>query len=294
MIAEPGRPRTEVHARDRRQDTEFATVADDYLLGRAQPEEQRLQRQINDLGPDSAAQFDLIGISPGEQVVDLGCGPGGVLHLLAERVGPAGSVLGIDRSPHFVEQARRFVAGRGLSQVEVREGDAYDTRLPRSAFDGAHMRLVLVNVPEPERIVREMVSLVRPGGWVASFEADYLPHTCDPPLPAWHRLLEAYKAYSMAHGIDLFVGRRTHRMFREAGVKDICVVPVIHVYPPGHDRRPILRDFIGNLSGRLVKEGFLTQRKIDEDMAALENHLSDPEVLVTSHLFYRLWGRMPL
>jgi ubiquinone/menaquinone biosynthesis C-methylase UbiE len=178
-------------------DMRSATPADDYLLGRDEPEEKRLQRQIANLAPDSEAQLDALGIKPGERVVDLGCGPGGVLHLLAER---AGSVLGIDRSPHFVELARRFVAGRGLSQVEVREGDAYDTGLSRGAFDGAHMRLVLVNVPKPEWIVREMVSLVRPGGWVASFEADYLPHTCDPPLPAWNRLLEAYKAYSKAHG----------------------------------------------------------------------------------------------
>jgi ubiquinone/menaquinone biosynthesis C-methylase UbiE len=98
------------------------------------------------------------------------------------------------------------------SGVEVREGDAYETGLPRASFDGAHMRLVLVNVPEPERIVREMVSLVRPGGWVASFEADFAGLICDPQLPEWTRLLDAYIAYSAAQGIDLFIGRRTHRV----------------------------------------------------------------------------------
>src|SRR5262249_23680104 len=148
---------------------------------------------------------------------------GGVLHLLGKRVGPTGSVIGIERSPHFVDLARRFVADLALPQVEVREGDAYDTGLPRASFDGAHMRLVLINVPEPERIVREMVSLVRPGGWVASFEGDFLSHLCDPPLPAWTRLVDAYIAYSAAQGIDLFIGRRTHRLFRDAGVVDINV-----------------------------------------------------------------------
>ena len=107
---------------------------------------------------------------------------GGVLHLLGKHVGPAGSVLGIDRSAYFVDQARRFAADLDLTQVEVREGDAYDTGLPRASFDGAHMRLVLVNVPKPELIVREIVSLVRPGGWVASFEADVPTRVIDPPL----------------------------------------------------------------------------------------------------------------
>jgi tRNA A58 N-methylase Trm61 len=83
------------------------TQPDNYLLGRAEAEEARLKRQIANLAPDSDAQFDKIGIRPGEHVVDLGCGRGGVLHLLARRVGHTGSVLGIERSQHFVALARR-------------------------------------------------------------------------------------------------------------------------------------------------------------------------------------------
>ena len=154
---------------------------DVYLLGRSETEELRLKRQIADLAPLSDAHLAEVGIKAGERVVDLGCGPGGVLHLLGKRVGPTGSVLGLERSPHFVELARRFVADLGLTQVEVREGDAYNTGLPRGSFDGAHMRLVLVNVPKPELIVREMVALVKPGGWVASFEADAERMVLDPP-----------------------------------------------------------------------------------------------------------------
>lgn len=269
------------------------TQPDDYLLGRAEAEEVRLKRQIANLAPDSDAQFDKIGIKPGERVVDLGCGPGGVLHLLGKRVGTEGSVLAIERSSHFVEQARRFVSDHALAQVEVREGDAYDTGLPRRSFDGAHMRLVLVNVPEPERIVREMVALVRPGGWVASFEADYFTHICDPPLPAWTHLLDAYTAYTVAQGIDIFVGRRIHRLFRAAGVEDIRVDAVVHVYPPGHDRRPILRDFITNVRDKLIGGGFITLSELERDMADLERHLAEPDVMVTSHMFFRLIGRVP-
>lgn len=266
---------------------------DYYLLGRDKAEEARLKRQMADLAPDSDAQFEKIGIRAGEHVVDLGCGPGGVLDLLGERVGPTGSVLGIERSPRFVTLARRFAADHALPQVEVRQGDAYDTGLPRASFDGAHMRLVLVNVPEPERIVCEMVSLVRPGGWVASFEADFLAHVCDPPLPEWTRLLDAYIAYSAAQGIDLFIGRSTHRLFRAAGVVDIHVDAVVHVCPPGHDRRLILRDFINNVREKLIEGGFIERSDLERDVAVLECYLSDPEALVTSHLFYRLWGRLP-
>lgn len=95
----------------------------------------------------------------------------------------------------------------------------------------------------------------------------------------------------MAHGIDLFVGRRAHRLFRNAGVEDIRVDATVHVYPPGHDRRPILRDFISNVSARLIDGGFIGRTELERNMAELEAHLSRPDVQVTSHVFYRLCGR---
>lgn len=274
-------------------DIRALTRTDNYLLGRAENEVARLRRQIETLAPDSRAQLDRIGIKPGERVIDIGCGPGGVLHLLAERVGAAGSVLGIERSPHFVELARRFAADLGLLQVEVRDSDAYDTKLPKGSFDGAHMRLVLVNVPEPGRIVREMVSLVRPGGWVASFEADYLPYCCDPPIEAWTRLLDSYSAYARAQGIDLSVGRRTHSLFKDAGVVDMRVDAVVHVFPPDHERRRFPSALIGNVRERLIDGGFVTEAEIDRDLAALESHLADADVQVISNMFFRLTGRLP-
>jgi SAM-dependent methyltransferase len=270
------------------------TQPDVYVLGRSTAEEERLKRQIADLAPDSDQLFERIGVKPGERIVDIGCGPGGALHLLAKRVGPTGSVLGIDRSAQFVESARRFAVDLGLTQVEVREGDAYDTGLPRASFDGAHMRLVLVNVPKPELIVREFVALVRPGGWVASFEAAAsMPHITDLPSPEYTRLRAAFDAYARSQGIDVHVGRRTHRLFREAGLTDINVDAVVHVYPVGHSRRPIFRDFINNVRDKLIDDGFIAREELERDLGLFEEQLADPEVLVTSQPFFRLWGRVP-
>jgi SAM-dependent methyltransferase len=269
------------------------TQPDIYLLGRGKSEELRLKRQIADLAPLSDAQLVEVGIKAGERVIDLGCGPGGVLHLLGKRAGPTGYVLGLDRSSHFVELARHFAADLGLTQVEVREGDAYDTGLPRASFDGAHMRLVLVNVPKPELIVREMVSLVRPGGWVASFEADVEAMVLDPPSAEYDRLRRAYIKNARSKEIDLFIGRRTHRLFREAGLIDISVDVAVQAHPPGHSRRPIFRDFILNVREELIAGGFITKEDLERDLTSYESQLADPQVVATSSLYFRLRGRVP-
>jgi len=273
---------------------ELRLQAQPYLLGYSEDEELRLRRQAGELRQESASLFDRVSLGAGSRAIDLGCGPQGVLDLLSERVGSAGRVVGLERNRKSVEMAKRFVADRGLKNVEVVQGDATATRLPGASFDLVHARLVLVNVPYVEAVIREMVRLARPGGVVASHEADYVSHFCDPPLPAWDRLFEIFKAYSFANGIDLFVGRRTHRLFREAGLVDIEVNPVIHVYPHGHNRRMIFWHFLQNVRDRVLEQELITESEFSELTAELKEHLDRPDTLVVSHLFFQVWGRKPL
>src|SRR5262249_18102197 len=200
----------------------------------------------------------------GARVIELGCGPRGCLDLLSERVGPQGAVVGLELSQEAVQLARQFVAERHLGNVEVLQGDAHATGLPRASFDLATARLVLVNVPEPEQIVTEMVALVRPGGIVALHEADYVSHLCDPPHPAWSRLMQALETYGQENGIDLFIGRRVPRLLREAGLLEVQTHPIIYLHPPGHWRRMILWQFVQNLRERLIAQGVLAAAELDD------------------------------
>lgn len=269
------------------------TEPDEYLLGYRQSEQERLQAQALQLAHESAWLFEQLPVGPGDRVVEIGCGPRGCLDLLANRVGPSGAVVGVERSDDAVAMARAFVAEQGLSNIEVVHGDARATGLPKESFDAVTCRLVLVNVPQPEEILAEAVALARPGGAVAFHEADWLPHICDPPSAAWDRAIEVLAAYSISNGIDLFVGRKLPRLLRDAGLVDVQSRPVIHVYPPGHGRRPILLDFVENLSDRLLEAGTIGSDELGRLKPALRDHLENPETLVLSHLFLQSWGRKP-
>lgn len=264
-----------------------------YFLGHSAVEQRRLQQQAGELAEESAELFDQIGLEQGSRVVEIGCGPQGCLELLSSRVGPAGSVVGVELSQHAAELAREFLRERRINNVEVRQGHAADTGLPREYFDLVTARLVLVNIPEPEKIVAEMVALVRRGGVVALHEADWIAHVCDPPLPAWDRLRQVLDAYSDSKGIDLYIGRRIGRMLRDAGLMDVQVKPLIHIYGPDHSRRPIFLQFVNNLHERIVSERLISEEEFAECVASLERHLSHLETLVISHLFIQTWGRKP-
>ncbi len=120
-----------------------------YPLGSSRGESARLQRQAEELAADSAALLDRVGLLPGQSAIDLGCGPRGILDMLAERVAPAGRVVGLDADPAHTAMAAEFAAARGLSGVEIITGDARSTGLPAGSFDLVHARTLLVNLPEP-------------------------------------------------------------------------------------------------------------------------------------------------
>jgi SAM-dependent methyltransferase len=265
--------------------------ADPYLLGYRQSEQERLERQADELAHESAWLFDQIGVSQGWRVVEIGCGPRGCLGLLSERVGSAGRVVGVERSAEQAATASDFAAASRWTNVEVLCADGRSTGLPSGAFDLATARLVLVNVPQPEEIVAEMVRLVRPGGIVACHEPDASTQRIDPPHPAQDMILELLASYGAKQGIDRSIGLRVPRMLREAGVIDLRVNPLVHAYPPGHGRRLLLLDFAENLRARLVEQRLVSAAELDRLVTDLRRHLEDPETLVISGLFLQIWGR---
>lgn len=127
-----------------------------YALGTSPAERDRLRRQSEELRAHSAALLDRVGVERGWNAIDLGCGPSGIIDLLAERVGPEGSVTGLDVNPANVTLARAFADERGLANLNIAEGDARRTGLPPSSFDLAHARTLLINIPDPAAVVAEM------------------------------------------------------------------------------------------------------------------------------------------
>ena len=76
---------------------------DEYFLGYRQDEQKRLRLQARQLADESSWLFGQLALAPGARVVEIGCGPQGCLGLLAERVGPSGAVIGVERNEESVE-----------------------------------------------------------------------------------------------------------------------------------------------------------------------------------------------
>jgi SAM-dependent methyltransferase len=269
-------------------------ATDVYALGSDPGESARLQRQSDELRPESIALLSRISLKPGQSAIDLGCGPSGILDLLSAAVSPGGRVVGVDADAAHVALARQYAGPRGLANVEVRQADARDTGLPSDSFDLVHARTLLVTIPEPAQVVAEMARLARPGGWVASQEPDAAEHAmCYPPLPAWDRLSELFRASFSRSGADLRIGRRLTELYRQAGLSDIEVVAHAPLYPAGHSRRTILPDLVRSLRPVILELGLSDEHELTELDAEVRRHLADPHTVSLMHLLVVAWARKP-
>jgi ubiquinone/menaquinone biosynthesis C-methylase UbiE len=263
-----------------------------YALGRNPAESARLQRQSDELAVDSAVLLDRVGLEVGAAAIDLGCGPRGILDLLAERVSHTGRVVGLDADPSHSAMAKSFAAEHGL-EVEILTADARDSSLPAGSFDLVHARTLLINVPEPGEVVAEMVRLAKPGGHVASMEPDTEHVICYPPHAAFTRLCEIFPLVAARNGADPDVGRRVSELLRDAGLEDVRAEVRAQLYSVGHSRRTIRLDLVRTMSPQIVEMGIATDNELDELDRAARNHLDDPRTLVMSGLLFLCWGRKP-
>jgi SAM-dependent methyltransferase len=264
-----------------------------YALGSSLEESSRLQRQAEELAADSAALLDRMGLRPGRSAIDLGCGPRGILDLLAERVGPAGRVVGLDADPAHAAMAAEFAAGRGLTGVEIMTADARSTGLPPASFDLVYARTLLINVPEPADVAAEMMRLARPGGWVASMEPDSEYGRCYPPLPAFDRLCEIFTAVFRRNGADPWIGRRVPELLRRAGLGHVQVEAKVQLYPPGNSRRTVRLDLVRSMRPQVLEMGLATGTELDELDAAARAHVEQADTVVITGLLFLTWGRKP-
>jgi ubiquinone/menaquinone biosynthesis C-methylase UbiE len=156
----------------------------DYVLGHADGERLRLIRQARLLAPATEHFLRDAGIVSGMRVLDIGCGVGDVTILVAQLVGPAGSVVSIDLDQASIETAKKRAGAVGLANTTFRRADIA-TFTDAEPFDAIVGRLVLEFLPDPAAAISRLCALLRGGGIMALQEPSWkiwLAYTAHLPL----------------------------------------------------------------------------------------------------------------
>ena len=168
-----------------------------------------------------------IQIKPGDNVLDLGCGPGLWSRMFSEYVYPHGRVVGIDGLAESIAYARRSLEQKPSSEyIEFHQADFYSIPFDTSSFDITFCGNCLPYVNEPCKLLSEQKRVTKPGGRVISKEYDgavLVLHPVDPLL-----LSKVLYATERALGdrdpkqkYDNVPGRKVRTWFQRVGYQDI-------------------------------------------------------------------------
>jgi SAM-dependent methyltransferase len=263
----------------------------EYALATGESAAHRLRILHRLYGPGTLRVLLDAGLRTGMRVADLGCGVGMVTALLAELVGPKGHVVGIDASAAQLAQAREpsFVGPR--KNVRFVEASATDTGLPAESFDLVYCRFLLIHLSEPETALREMWSLLKPGGIIVCEDGD-LTSAGSLPSSALGAFADLWGRLGPKRGVDYTLGNRLFALVRAAGFP----VPEITFNQPvavrGENKR-LLELSVAEAGPAFVEAGLISAEALADTLALMRRANSDESILALMPRMSQVWARKP-
>ena len=167
----------------------------------------------------------------GQEVLDVGCGPGTLTIETARRVLP-GRVVGLDVNPEMLAAARETSPPGALPNLSFLEGDIRDGGW-EDEFDLVTAARVLQWIPDAERAIAPMVAAVRPGGLVIALDYDHTRARWVRPPESWRRFYAAFLDWRAAGHLDNAIVRRLPGLFEAAGMTEVRTVPHVSTVSAG-------------------------------------------------------------
>lgn len=225
----------------------------------------------------NSAAYLIPRLLPGQQVLDVGCGPGTITTDLAQRVAP-GSVTGIDNNPAPLTEARAAAQHQRAYNVTFEVADVYDLDYPDATFDVVHAHQVLQHLASPVAALHEMRRVCKPDGVVAARDADYAAMTWYPPRPGLDRWLGLYRRLARSNLAEPDAGRQLLSWARAAGFEQITSSASAWCYATPEERA-----WWGGLwADRITSSAIAAQ--------AVNRHLATREELEEMATAWRQWA----
>ncbi|NJN43106.1 MAG: methyltransferase domain-containing protein [Flammeovirgaceae bacterium] len=250
----------------------------EYIHG-SHPEEQKRLSLLNEL--INGRCLELINLTKGDRVIDIGSGLGQFTLAMADRVGEDGFCLGIERDPEQIKVAEvNKMKNTERLPVEFRIGDVSDLNLKNEeleSFEVGHARFILEHLSNPKLALNELVKAIKPGGRIVLEDDDHAGFILFPEPPGFSILWNAYMRSYDCLGNDPFIGRRLVALLHEAGLRSIRNDLIFFGDCAGS---PTFTSYVENLIGvirtaypTMIEHNLITAEAFKESIGQLKNGL---------------------
>ncbi|MDI1463608.1 methyltransferase domain-containing protein [Catellatospora sp. KI3] len=227
---------------------------------------------------------DAMRLAPGQRVLDGGCGLGEAAYPLALRVGPEGSVDGVDKSQNMLALADRRYAvwlrsHPGAAAVRFTVGDLTGLDFPAGSFDAVRCERTLQHLDDAQAVIAELVRVTRPGGRVCLVDTDWeslafegIAHEVLTPMLWRLRQRTVMSNPSM--------GRTLRNRLRQAGVVEVECHPVTVHFTDPQEAQHVVPYFEREVLLQIVGQGEGNDEMVCRWLAAVADAARRDEFLV--------------
>jgi ubiquinone/menaquinone biosynthesis C-methylase UbiE len=189
--------------------------------------------ELEEVSAYKRLSYDLLGIEPEMNVLELGCGIGDDAYAIAQRLGPKGTVTAVDADPKMIEAAtaQQRDDTEASARVRFRVADAAQLPFEESAFDAVRIDRMLQHVDDPAIVMAEVARVLRPGGVVVAIEPDWKTMAIYPGSSEGgdddHTVATIFQ-WHCAHTPHPLMGRQLRAVLAAAGLQTIEAHPVAY------------------------------------------------------------------
>jgi SAM-dependent methyltransferase len=247
---------------------------DGYVLGHTSGEYQRQRWQARLWEDVTARLLEQVGARAGLRCLDVGCGSGEVMRLMAGLVAATG---------HTVPGRFAFV------HADVETADA----VPGGPFDLVFARFLLVFARDPAVLVRKLDAWTRPGGVLLMQEYDPRTFDIEPRLDTWDEFERVLYGSFRRAGAHPHVGRQLPHLFAAAGLGSPDGTDVAGLLTPLHDILPLYEAAYHSLRPAALRSGLTTEAAGEAFLAELAEAADRPDTTAMAPLVISAWKHKP-
>jgi SAM-dependent methyltransferase len=241
-----------------------------------------------------------VGLAPGATVIDIGCGPLGALLVLADLVGPTGTVVGLDMDAPSLQHARTILDQHGHRQVHLVHANLTTMSptavCPPGPFDVAVCSQFLNNQPNPIDTLRRIASCVRSGGHlVVQSSLVFAPvPPSEPAVPGLARGMAWWGELMRRRGATPEVAMRYHAVCQAAGLIEVSQRGffLVETAEAGAHLRMLSEALVG-FRAALVQEGIAAAADVDDVLHHLQEAATWEFQMYCSGLHVELIAQVP-
>ena len=206
----------------------------------------------------------------GQTLLDLGCGPGYCTKELAFIAGKEGKVIGIDKSADYIAFLKKVAAKYNLNIDGIHAN--FDTMtLKPSSLDGMYCRWALAWIPNPEDVLKKVVTALKPKGTMVLHEYyNWSTLQTEPRKEALAKgIAMALKSFKDTEN-EIDIGRYLPAILQRIGMKVTGFRPMMKIATVTNGVWQWPKTFFQSYFPRLVTQNYITAEELREALRELE------------------------